>query len=138
MLTTPKTQLEIDREANNASVIRSAVALHHAAAVIAAENRLYWSLPDDRLLAVLNDDVAVTLARFAANLEAATAINSLLDQVGDPSLTVRAPTAPGRSDIGFADGAFFIIPPPPPPPEPEPEHEPEPEPTTEPSPEPEP
>jgi hypothetical protein len=32
MLTTPKTQLKIDREANNASVIRSAVALHHAAA----------------------------------------------------------------------------------------------------------
>jgi hypothetical protein len=32
--------------------------------------------------------------------------------------TNRAPTAPGRSDIGFADGAFFIIPPPP---EPEPE-----------------
>jgi hypothetical protein len=40
------------------------------------------------------------------------------------AMTRRAPTAPGRSDIGFADGAFFIVPPPP-----EPEPEPEPEPT---------
>jgi hypothetical protein len=114
MLTTQKTQLEIDREANNASVIRSAVALHHAAAVIAAENRLYWSLPDDRLIAVLNDDVPVTLARFEANTQAATAINSLLDQVADPSLPCRAPTAPGRADIGFDGTNFFIIIPSPP------------------------
>jgi hypothetical protein len=34
------------------------------------------------------------------------------------AMTHRAPTAPGRADIGFDGSAFFVIPPPP---EPKPE-----------------
>ena len=118
MLTTPKTQLEKDLAEKDASILRAATALHYAASVLSAENVRFWSLPDDRLLAVLNDSVPRTLAMFAANTAAGESINALLDQIGDDSMTHRAPTAPGRSDIGFADGAFFIIPPLP---EPEPE-----------------
>ena len=124
MLTTPKTQLQLDRDANDARVKRIATALHYVAGVMTHEHREYWSLSDDRLLAVLNDDVAVTFARNEANDKIANAINDALGALNDPELTHRAPTAPGRSDIGFADGAFFIIPPPPPPePEPDPKSE---------------
>lgn len=112
MLTTPKTQLEKDLAEKDASILRAATALHYAASVLSAENVRFWSLPDDRLLAVLNDSVPRTLAMFAANSAAGESINALLDQIGDESLTHRAPTAPGRPDIGFADGAFFIVPPP--------------------------
>ncbi len=110
MLTTPKTQLQLDRDANDARVKRIATALHYVAGVMTHEHREYWSLSDDRLLAVLNDDVAVTFARNEANDKIANAINDALGALNDPDLTNRAPTAPGRSDIGFADGAFFIIP----------------------------
>ncbi len=124
MLTTPKTQLQLDRDANDARVKRIATALHYVAGVMTHEHREYWALEDERLLAVLNDDVAVTFARNEATDKIARAINDALGALNDPELTNRAPTAPGRADIGFADGAFFIIPPPPQPePEPEPKSE---------------
>jgi len=104
----PKTQLEKDLADKDASIIRAATALHYAATVLEAENARFWSLPDARLLAVLNDNAERTLAMFAANEAAANAINALLDQVGDETLTHRAPVAAGRSDILF-DGTTFTI-----------------------------
>jgi hypothetical protein len=104
----PKTQLEKDLAEKDASIIRAATALHYAATVLEAENARFWALPDDRLLAVLNDNAERTLTMFAANEAAANAINALLDEVGDETLTHRAPVSAGRSDILF-DGTTFTI-----------------------------
>ena len=123
MLTTPKTQLQLDRDANDARVKRIATALHYVAGVMTHEHREYWAQEDERLLAVLNDDVAVTFARNEATDKIACAINDAIGALNDPELTHRAPTAPGRADIGFDGRAFFIVPPPP---QPEPDPEPEP------------
>lgn len=106
-LLTPRTQLETDLADKDASVIRCAEAAHHLAAVLRNENARFWSVPTDRLLAVLNHDVAVTLATFAANTAAGTAVNAILDQLADPRFPTRAPTEPGRADIVF-DGTQFV------------------------------
>jgi len=116
-LTTQKSQLEQDLAEKDAGVLRAATALHHAATVLAEENARFWAVPTDRLLPVLNADLALTLATFAANTQAGTAINALLDAVAAPELTRRAPVEPGRPDIVFDGAAFVYIAPP----EPEPE-----------------
>jgi len=121
-----KSQLEQDLAEKDAGVLRAATALHHAATVLHAENDRFWAVPTDRLLAVLNADLALTLATFQANTTAGTAINSLLDAVDHPSLIVRAPVEPGRTDIVFDGTAFIYVAPPEPEPTPEPEPEPEP------------
>jgi len=113
----PKTQLEADLAEKDAGVIRAATALHHAATVLKSENSRFWAVPTERLLAVLNADIALTIATFQANTAAGTAINSLLDAVGDATLSNRAPVEPGRGDIVF-DGTEFVFVPPA---EPEPE-----------------
>ena len=110
-LITPKPQLEQDLADKDAGVMRAASALHHAAAVLTAENQRFWGIPTERLLAVLNADLPLTLATFAANTQAGSAINALLDAVGSPELTSRAPVEPGRNDITF-DGAAFVYTPP--------------------------
>ena len=122
---TPKTQLEKDLAEKDAGIIRAATALHYAGTVIAAENAQFWALPQERLLAVLNDNVERTLAMFAANSAAGNAINSLLDQLGNEAFSHRAPiTMP--ANWSFENGAFAYT---------EPQLEPEvivePEPTTE-------
>jgi len=105
---TPKTQLEKDLAEKDAGIIRAATALHYAGTVIAAENAQFWSLPDDRLLAVLNDNVERTLAMFEANSVAANAINSLLDQLNNEALSHRAPiTMP--PNWSFENGAFAYV-----------------------------
>lgn len=116
-LLTPKTTLETDLADKDASVIRCAEAAHHLAAVLRNENVRFWSVPTARLLAVLNHDVATTLATFAANTAAGSAVNAILDQLDDPRFPTRAPTEPGRADIVF-DGTQFV-------------HIPDPSPTTE-------
>lgn len=108
-LITPRTTLELDLAEKDASVIRCAEAAHHLAAVLRNENSRFWSVPTDRLLAVLNHDVATTLATFAANTAAGTAVNAILDQLDDPRFPTRAPVEPGRSDIVFLNGAFVLI-----------------------------
>jgi len=117
---TQKTQAETDLADKDAGIIRSAEALHHAATVIKIENARFWSLPTDRLLAVLNADIPTTLATFQANTAAGTAINSLLDLLGLDQLSNRVPTEPGRTDIIFDGAAFVYVAPPDPEPEPEP------------------
>ena len=120
-LITQKTQLEADLAEKDAGVLRAATALHHAATVLAGENARFWSVPTDRLLAVLNADLALTIATFQANTQAGTAINALLDAVASPELPRRAPTEPGRSDIVFDGTAFVYVAPPEPTPEAPPE-----------------
>ena len=120
-LITQKSQLEQDLAEKDAGVLRAATALHHAATVLAGENARFWSVPTDRLLAVLNADLALTLATFTANTQAGTAINSLLEAVASPDLPRRAPVEPGRSDIVFDGTAFVYVSPPEPEPSPDPE-----------------
>ena len=124
-LTTQKTQLEHDLAEKDASVMRAATALHHAATILRSENDRFWAVPTDRLLAMLNADLALTLATFQANTAAGSAINSLLDAVGQPSLPTRAPVEPGRTDIIFDGERFVYVAPPEQPPAPE-ESQPEP------------
>jgi len=105
IMLTPKTQLEKDLAEKDAGIIRAATALHYAGTVIAAENAQFWALPQDRLLAVLNDNVERTLAMFEANSVAANAINSLLDQLNNEALSHRAPiTMP--ANWSFENGVF--------------------------------
>ena len=106
-LLTPKTQLEQDLAAKDESVLRAAEAAHHLASVLKNENELFWSLPTDRLLAVLNYDVPTTLATFAANTATGNALNATLDQLALPQFSNRAPVTVGRTDIVF-NGATFV------------------------------
>jgi CRP-like cAMP-binding protein len=110
-LITQKSQIEADIAEKDAGILRAATALHYAATVIATENNRFWSIPTDRLLAVLNENVALTLSTFAANTQAATAINALLDAVAMPELSRRAPTEPARADITFDGTSFVLVPP---------------------------
>jgi len=119
-LITQKSQLEQDLAEKDAGVLRAATALHHAATVLKGENDRFWAIPTDRLLAVLNADLALTSATFAANTQAGSAINALLDAVASPDLSRRAPLEMGRTDIIFDGTAFVYVAPPEPEPEPEP------------------
>jgi hypothetical protein len=109
-LITPKTQLESDLQDKDELVIQCAQAANHLAAVLSNQNVKFWSLPTDRLVAVLNHDVPVTLATFAANTSLGSAVNSILDQLNDPRFLNRAPVVPGRTDIVFGDGSFVFVP----------------------------
>lgn len=111
-LLTPKTTLESDLAEKDASVLRCAEAAHHLAAILGNENARFWAVPTERLLDVLNHDVATTLATFAANTALGVALNAVLDQIDDTRFHARAPVEPGRSDIVYQDGAFVFIPPP--------------------------
>jgi hypothetical protein len=105
-LLTSKTQLEKDLLAKDESILRAGEAANHFAAVLKNENEQFWSLPTDRLLAVLNHDVQTTLAIFAVNTATGNALNATLDQLGLPQFTNRAPITSGRNDIVF-NGALF-------------------------------
>jgi hypothetical protein len=118
-----KTQLEIDLAEKDFSLIRCAEAAHHLAVTLRRANDQFWSLPTDRLLAVLNADVPATQATFAANTEIGLAVNNVLDQVALPNFASRAPITAGRSDIEFDGNEFIYVAPPAPEPTPEPEPE---------------
>lgn len=110
MILTQRTQLDTDLAERDASVLRGAEALHHAAAVMRAEHGRFWAIPTDRLIALLNADIAGTLALFQANTQAAQAINAVLDLLDHPAFPGRAPTTTGRADIVLADGVFVHVP----------------------------
>ena len=107
-LLTQKSQLEKDLAEKDESVMRCAEAVHHLAVILNNENDRFWSLPTDRLLAVMNHDVQNTQYVFASNKQISEAVNSSLDDVNDPRFSIRAPIAPGRNDINF-DGAKYTI-----------------------------
>jgi hypothetical protein len=71
-----------------------------------------WKLPTDRLLAILNADVAVTLDTFAQNTALGLAANAALDALSLPEFPTRAPVEMGRNDITFDGTAFVFVPPP--------------------------
>lgn len=109
------TQLEADQLWLDSLILRKAEAMHHFAAVSTAVNAEFWSLEDSRLLALLNSDIARSMAILENDSAVNVPVNAGLDLIGLPQFTARAPVTKGRDDIGFADGAFFIIPPTPPP-----------------------
>lgn len=104
--------LDADIAKLNAGILRSAEALNHAAAVLTREHNVIWSLPDDRLIALLNADVKRTLAIAAAKDKAAVEINSMLNQLNISRYTNRAPVGFGREDVKYdeATSKFVIIP----------------------------
>jgi hypothetical protein len=110
-LLTPKTQLESDLAEKDDSVIRCAEAAHHFACVLSNENARFWAIPTERLLAVLNNDVAITLATFQANTTAGMAVNAILDALNDSRFPTRAPIDTGRADIVFNGTEFALVPP---------------------------
>jgi hypothetical protein len=120
-LITQKTQIQRDLDAKDQSVLEAAGAMHHLAATLRESNRKFWSLPDDRLLAVLNHDIPQTLATFAANTALGTVVNAQLDALSLPQFPSRAPVEMGRQDVSYdaESGLFVVIPPA----EPEPEAE---------------
>jgi hypothetical protein len=117
-LLTQKTELEKDLSNKDESILQCAETAHHFASLLNNKNELFWSLPTDRLLAVLNHDVPTTLATFEANTALGTALNTILDQLALPQFPNRAPVTAGRNDIVFNGTAFEYVAPPTPTPEP--------------------
>jgi hypothetical protein len=111
-LITQKTPLESDLAAKDVRVLQCAEATHHLAAVMRNAHEWLWKLPTARLLAILNADVAVTLATFAQNTALGLAANAALDALSLPDFPTRAPVEMGRSDITFGGTAFVFVPPP--------------------------
>jgi hypothetical protein len=103
------TEFARDQQAKLSAVLRVGEATHHLAAVMASANAEFWSLPTERLLAVLNSDVSNTLSIFSANTQLGTMVNTMLETLLVPQMTSRAPTEPGRSDISFDGTSFFLV-----------------------------
>lgn len=101
------TEAESDLAIKEALVLQAGEATHHLASTLATTNTQFWSLPTDRLLAVLNADVPTTLATFALNSSLGAEINASLDALNVGTFSARAPVTAGRSDIVF-DGTAFV------------------------------
>lgn len=110
-LVTPKSELEQDLAEKDAGVLRVATAYHHAATIQKEENGKFWALPTERLLALMNADIPLTLATFGANTAIGVPTNAMLDAVAAPGLPNRAPVEPGRTDIIFNGTEFVVAPP---------------------------
>ena len=110
----PKTQAEADLSAKESLVLQAGEATHHLASVLQSTNAAFWSLPTERLLAVLNADVPATLATFAANTVLSQSVNASLEALGVAAFSKRAPVEPGRTDITFNGTAFVYVAPEPP------------------------
>jgi len=113
------TTAEADLQAKEQLVLQAGEATHHLASTLATTNAAFWSLPTDRLLAVLNADIPATLATFAANTALGMQVNASLDALAVPRFATRAPVTAGRTDIVFDGAAFVYIAPPEPEPAPE-------------------
>jgi hypothetical protein len=111
-LITTKTQIELDLAAKDARVLQCAEAAHHLAAIMRNAHEWLWRLPNDRLLAILNADVEVTLATFSQNTALGLAANAALNALSLPEFPNRAPVEVGRADITFDGTAFVLLPPP--------------------------
>lgn len=106
---TQRTQLEVDLLQKEELVIQAAEAAHNLATVLQNCNNEFWSLPTDRLLAVLNADVSATLETFAQNTALGIACNETLDAVGIKKFPNRAPLEPKRKDIIFDNSSFVFV-----------------------------
>ena len=105
----PLTESEADLAAKDQLILQVAEATNHLAATLKNTNDQFWSLPTDRLLAVLNADVASTLATFAANSAIGQAVNASLDELALPQYQTRAPLTTGRSDIQLDGNSFVLV-----------------------------
>ena len=110
-LTHQLTEAESDLSVKESLVIKAGEATHYLASVLRSANDVFWSLPTDRLLAVLNADVGSTIATFQANTALGMQVNASLDALGVAAFTNRAPTEPGRIDIIFNGAEFVFVPP---------------------------
>jgi hypothetical protein len=99
--------LQKDIEFKNSLIVSVGEAVNHLAAMMQRANQQFWGIETTRLLAILNEDVPVTLATFAANTELAGAVNAQLDGLDLQQFTFRAPMTKGREDIVF-DGTEFV------------------------------
>lgn len=108
-----KPQIQQDAEQLTEGIVNVAEALNHTATILQIEHDRFWSLPDARLLAVLNADVPRMLAISAAKDAAAVQINALLNQLNLAKYAKRAPTGLGRADVIFnaQSNLFEIVPP---------------------------
>lgn len=106
----PLSEAEQDLLAKDALVLQVAEATNHLAVTLKQTNDQFWALPTKRLLAVLNADVASTLATFAANSAIGQAVNDSLDELALPQYQTRAPLTTGRSDIQFDGNNFVLVP----------------------------
>lgn len=105
----PQTQLEQDLS----NIARAANGTTYYAQLLVqslnAAHAAVWSLPDDRLTAVLNhlgpDQVA---ALIALHSQTAAALNASLDAAGDTG--ARAIVQPGREYTIAADGTITVTP----------------------------
>ena len=104
------TELEQDTAWLTSLILRMGEATHHLATVATAANDEFWhTLETERLLALLNVDVALSLSILAGNTAIAGPVNASLESIGLARFSHRAPTEPGRSDISFDGKQFFLI-----------------------------
>lgn len=106
----PLSEAEADLAAKDALILQVAEATHHLAVTLKQTNDQFWSLPTERLLAVLNADVVSTLATFAANAGIGLPVNDSLDALSLPQYSTRAPLLMGRRDIKLDGGVFILAP----------------------------
>jgi hypothetical protein len=106
----PLSEAEKDLAQKDALVLQVAEATNHLAVTLKQTNDQFWSLPTERLLAVLNADVISTLNTFAANTAIGQAVNDSLDALSLPQYSTRAPLLMGRRDIKLDGGTFVLVP----------------------------
>lgn len=106
-LITPQSQLSKDLADFDADVLSIGEAFNHAAAIMRNRHARFWSMPKERILAVLNHDVPLSIARFEANTIRGAQINATLDELALPQFSNRVPVARGNPFIEF-DGAMFV------------------------------
>ncbi len=106
----PLTPAEADLAAKNDLVLLVGEATHHLAVTLKTAAERFWSLPTDRLLAVLNADVTASAATLAANADLGEAVNASLDALGSDRFPTRAPLT-YSADVVF-DGTAFVTAPP--------------------------
>jgi hypothetical protein len=103
------TEAEADLAIKDQMVLQVAEATNQLAQTIKSTSERFWSLPEDRLLAVLNNDIASSVETLEAQAALAEAVNTSLDLIGLVALSTRAPVT-GRADIVLDGGVFVIAP----------------------------
>ena len=109
MIITEKTQFQKDLDKKDAFVRQSAHSTCRLVREINDNNRNFWSLPPDRLLAVLNHDVASSLATIALNTQLLNGLMAAISVLGSDFLRF-AGTAFVREDIVFNGTEFVHVP----------------------------
>jgi hypothetical protein len=75
----------------DAAALAGAEAAHHLATVLRTQWSAFWQREPAIVRAEIESDMQKTLAIFALNMQASTAVNALLDAISDPRYQNRAP-----------------------------------------------